>query len=329
MVVKHDATQIARTPLLLLDCAERRGMNRAELMREAGLSDDSLADPDHRLPVANMRRLWKAVIERDPDPNLGLFVGTELTAKRMGLVGYAMYFSDDLFEAMMQLARYSRLISDAVSFRVNYHADTTLVRSNLRPYMIAQQHPVVAALATLVTVSREITETALEPRRVNVPILQPANSDEYVRLFGAGVRFEAEEASVEFSNEQITLPVVAHDPSLRSYLNELADVKVRSLGENDTKLVDTVRRGIWSSMQHGRPNLQSVASIIGMSPRTLQRRLGEHDVSFQALLDDLRFELSEELRSGRGYSATETAFLLGYSEPSAYQRAQRRWRQGT
>lgn len=327
--MKHDAKQIARSPLLLLDCAETRGLDRAELMREAGLAAESLADPDARLPVANMRRLWQAVIERDDDPNLGLQVGVTATAKRMGLVGYAMYFSDDLFEAMLQLSRYERLISDALSFRITPRSSATVIRAGLRPYMIAQRHPVVATLAMLITIAREITQTEFQPLRVFVPMPQPADPQEYERVFGAGVRFEADEATIEFSNEQITLPVVAHDHSLHNYLNELADSKLKALGEKDVKLVDSVRRSIWTSMQRGRPNLRGTASNLGMSPRTLQRRLGEHGLSFQLLLDELRRELSEELRAGQGYSATETAFLLGYSEPSAYQRAQRRWRLGT
>lgn len=65
---------------------------------------------------------------------------------------------------------------------------------------------------------------------------------------------------------------------------------------------------------------------MGMSARTLQRRLGEHGTSFSIVLEQLRRELSDELRLNRGFATSEVAFLLGYSEPSAYQRAVRRWR---
>ncbi len=324
--MKHDATQIARIPLLLLDFAESRGLDRGELMRAAGIDPDSLADPDQRLPVAKFRRLWQALIERDDDPALGLHVGETATAKRMGLVGYAIFFSDDLFEALMQMARYSRLVTDAVGIRLTPSDSAVVLRTTLRPFMISLQHPVVSALSILLTIAREITQSDFQPWRVRLPLSEPDNPDEYERLFGPGVRFSADEATIEFSAEQMMLPVVACDPSLRNYLNELADAKLEELGRADVELIDEVRRGIWTSMQYGRPSLQRTATILGMSPRTLQRRLGEQGSSYQAMLDELRRELSEELRAGKGYSASETAFLLGYSEPSAYQRAQRRWR---
>ena len=89
-------------------------------------------------------------------------------------------------------------------------------------------------------------------------------------------------------------------------------------------MLQTLPPGLF--LRNGKPTLTEVADHLGMSPRTLQRRLNDHNTSFSEMLDALRRELSADFRENRGLSAAEVAFLLGYSEPSAYQRAVRRWR---
>ena len=121
------------------------------------------------------------------------------------------------------------------------------------------------------------------------------------------------------------LPSRSADSDLGGYLDEFAEEKLRGLSERGTEFIDRVRRGIWANLQNGRPSLYRTATGIGMSPRTMQRRLAEHGTSFSNVLDELRKEISNELRKNRGFAASDVAFLLGYSEPSAYARAVRRW----
>jgi AraC-like DNA-binding protein len=323
---QHDATQIARSPLLLLSYAQQHGLNRDELMREASLTAGDLADPDSRLPVTSMRNLWRAVIARDSDPQLGLKVGQTVTAKRMGLVGYVMNFSDDLLNALLNLSRYGRLISDAAQYRIVRTGDCISVRAAVRPYMTALRHPIDAALTCVLTVAREITQADLALREVRLPLPSPDSVEPYHTVFGGTVVFDSPEAEMIFTTQQMATPIVARDDLLSDYLEELAESKLKALGEPGSDLTDRVRRGIWSTLQNGKPSLYRTAASLGMSARTLQRHLGEHGTSFSIVLEQLRRELSEELRENKGFAASEVAFLLGYSEPSAYQRALRRWR---
>lgn len=324
--MKHDATQLARSPLLLLELARRRGLDRDELMHEAGLTIDDLADPDCRIPVAVMRKLWLAVMKRDDDPTLGLQIGAIAEARRLGLVGYVMLFSADLHQALTDLSRYSKLLSDAIQFHVQPAGETVALRVVLRSYMLALRHPLTATLSVVLSVSREITGEALVPTKVLLPLPRPQCEADFLSEFGPGLRFESNVAEMHFTPQQMRLPVVSRDPSLGGYLDELADAKLRELGEDEAHLIDRVRRQIWATLQHGKPSLNDTAARLNMSPRTLQRRLGELGTSFKNVLEELRRELSDELRAGQGYGASEVAFLLGYSEPSAYQRATRRWR---
>jgi AraC-like DNA-binding protein len=285
-----------------------------------------LADPDSRIPVSAMHKLWRAVVARNDDPALGLKVGRTITAKRLGLVGYVMNFSNDLLDALSNLSRYGRLISDAVQFRVARAGDNVSVHLTVHPYMIALRHPIDMALAAVLTIARGITQSDIVPQQVRLPSPPPDDEAPYRAVFGPSVSFGSHEAEMVFTTEQMATPIVARDESLSGYLDELAESKLKALGDLDSDLTARVRRGIWTTLQNGKPSLYRTATSLGMSARTLQRRLGEHGTSFSIVLEQLRRDLAQELHEDKGFADSEVAFLLGYSEPSAYQRAVRRWR---
>jgi AraC-like DNA-binding protein len=325
-MLRGDATQAARSPLALLSYAEQHGLNRNELMEAASLSATDLADPDSRTPVASMQKLWRAVLSQHNDPLLGLNVGKTVTAERLGLLGYMMNFSDHLLDALLHLSRYGRLVSDAWQCHIIRERDSVSVRLELRPYMVALRHPVDAAMASILAVAREITQTEVSPQEVRLISPPPDSVEPYRSVFKCVVTFGRPDAEMVFTPQQMETPVVARDEMLVAYLDELATSKLQVLGEPDTGFIDRVRGAIWNTLQRGKPSLVRTAADLGISGRTLQRRLGQCGTSFSRVLEELRRELSEELRRDKGFAASEVAFLLGYSEPSAYQRALRRWR---
>ena len=325
--MKHRGnTVVARNPLLLLEHAERCGIRKQDLMHSAGITAEQLADPDSRIPITTMRKLWRAVISRVEDPLLGLHVGQTIRAKQMGLVGYAMFFSENLLDAFQQLSRYGRIISEAVQFELVEADNSTTLRCTAHPFMIALRHPIEASMVIAITLARELTQTTLAPISVNLPLPQPDSTTPYTSVFRTTVNFDCPLAELTLAAHQMRLPTKTPDGTLRKYLDELAETKLRELGALDSELVDRVRRAIWSTLPNGKPDLHTTASQLGLSARTLQRRLQEAQTSFSAVFEGLRRDLSEELRTGRGFAAADIAFLLGYSESSAYQRAARRWR---
>ena len=324
--MSYETTQLARSPLLLLDYADRQGMNRDELMRQANISPSSLVDPDSRIPSRAMRKLWAAVIEQTADPVLGLRVGRAIHASQVGLVGYTMNFSNTLGEALNRFVRYAKIINEAVQYRWVPVEHGRRLSCTMHPLLLAQRHPVEAGMAAIVSIAREITGSSVAPLVVEISTPQPDSVREYTNTFGGPVVFDRSEAALVFGTQQLDLPTVKSDSSLTGYLDDLAAVKLAALDKADAGLVDQVRHVLWPLLHGGRPDLWRTASELGMSARTLQRRLGENGTSFSTVLDELRRELSDELLGGRKLAVAEVAFLLGYSDPSAFQRAFRRWR---
>lgn len=272
-----------------------------------------------------MLKLWRTVIDALDDPCLGLHVGGSIHAKQLGLVGYTIYYSNNLHSAMHRFARYVRIISDAVQFEIEESAKEAAFTWKVHPALAALRHPVELGVALMVALGREISGTDISPQRVELPGPRPDDTSEYRRYFGCPVEFDRPVARVSNTRQALNLPCKAPDPTLVTYLDELAENKMNPLEGREERMSDAVRRALWSMLPGGRPDLWHTAAELGVSVRTLQRRLGEEDSSFSKVLDELRRDLSNELLADRSLSVSEVAFMLGYSEPSAFQRAYRRW----
>ena len=294
-------------------------------MQSAALTAANLEDPDARIPAQAVVRLWRRVDECLDDPCLGVRVGRTVTAKSLGLVGYAMYYSNDLHEAMRCLGRYQRIISEAVRYEVESGEDITSIAYNAHPALLALRHPIEGAFAALLNVAREVTGRNIVPRRLALPFAKDAAANEFRRAFGIQPEFETAIAVMEFSNEHMRLPISAADPTLRHYLTELADTTLQSLHSQDHDFEQQVRETLLTMMPRGKPDLWRTAAAMGISARTLQRRLHEKGSSFSKVLDEFKRGLSADLLANRRVAVADVAFLLGYSEPSSFRRAFRRW----
>lgn len=317
-------TGLARVPLALLQRTEDYGLDRAELLRQAGLTEQELANPDSRIEVSKMWNLWRIVIERTDDPALGLHIGQGTTVRQFGLVGYMMYYSHTLDEALHRLTRYSRIISKAL--RVVYRTDDEkgeLSFEHTHPFE-RTQHPADARLASVLGGIREITQADVIPADVRLPYDRPADISEHQKFFRAPLNFGAPHPMLVFHGEDLARPIVASDPTLSGYLDSLADETLSSVDNRDSLPVK-VRRAIWTQLSDGSPAVAKVARTLGMSARTLQRRLHREGTSFARVLEDFRREMSAHLLRDPSLAVYEVAFLLGYSEPSTFYRAFRRW----
>lgn len=319
-----ELTGIARLPLVILGQASRLGLDPAELMRAASIDTLDLRDPDARVPFAMILRLWRAIVERQPDPETGLRLGSAVTVQELGLVGYAMAHSSTLAEAFRRFSRYSRIISEAVRTNLAETPHRVSLALRAHPALDALRHPVNARLAAVLAASRQITGNDIAPVEVCLPFPRPRRAGAYARVFRCALRFDQPAAAMVFRAEQTRLPIQGADATLAGYLDELASGKLRSLAEGES-LAGRVRQAMWSRLSTGTPTLRQVAADLAISERSLQRRLKGHGTSFAKLLESLRREVATELLGARSLAVYELAFLLGYSEPSAFNRAFRRW----
>ncbi len=319
-----ELTGLARIPLLILERAEDFGLDAGQLANAAGFGDGDLSDPDARVPITRLWNLWRVFIDRTSDPALGLHLGMGVRLKEFGLVGYTMLNSRTVFDAMRRLGRYSRIINETLEASVRLAPDRVNVVLGHNPRLDALRHPVDARLAALVTVARELSGHEIAPVETRFCYPAPQRVSDHRRHFRSELLFDSPNAALVFRRQDLELSVAAADKALSRYLDRYADTVLESLGGSGS-FVEQVRRAVWSHLSGGPPSLQQTAATLGVSVRTLQRRLREEGTSFATVLDDFRKEMALGLLRDRTLAVYEVAFLLGYSDPSTFYRAFRRW----
>ena len=320
----NEPSGLARLALLHLERAAQLGVSRDTLLREAKLDERQVRDPDSRIPLTAVTRLWRVVTKHSPDPAIGLRLGADARVRELGLVGYAMAFSSTLGSALRRLGHYSRIVSDALVVSLETQGEATWLRVDVQPALRVFRPAVDARLSAVLSVCREITGAPIAPLIVQLPYRRPPEVKDYETFFAAPLEFGALATAFLLRNEDLARPVAVADPTLTGYLDRLADQALATLGSERT-VRERVRRVLWSELAEAVPSLDGVAKALGASARTLQRQLREEQTTFAAVLAELRRELAPSLlRDGR-LGVSEVAFLLGYEDPSAFQRAFRRW----
>ena len=174
-------------------------------------------------------------------------------------------------------------------------------------------------------IARRVLEfTGQRVRGIRLPHAPLGPRDEYARLLGVPVQFEAATASAVFDDELLATPCRGHDPNLYRVVRAHAELLLERL-PRDPSMRGQVRRLVLGVIAQGEPEMATVARTLGTSERSLQRRLQEEGTSFREVVDEARRELALGYLGDRRLAVSEVAYLLGYAEAGAFVRAFKRW----
>lgn len=270
--------------------------------------------------------LWRFILDSLADPDLGIRFGSALGVRDAGLVGYTMLHSATLLEAMQRLFRFGRILEEGDPPQLHLGPDRAEYGWRAYPEQeVLLQRMIDYELASLVGVAREITGVDIEPLEIRYPHAErPTDLKAHRRYFRCTLSFGQPFVGVVFRRRDLDLPVREADKELGSYLERYAEEVLDALAPGGS-LADRVERAMWAEMKEGQLTLQGIASALAVSPRTLQRRLQEEGTSFAELRDRFRREMAVVILRDRRLAIYEVAYLLGYSEPSTFYRAFRRW----
>jgi AraC-like DNA-binding protein len=312
-----------------LEAAGAFGFDVGALARTVGLLPDTLTDADGRVPFERYVALWEAI---DADPRalaFGLWLGSAVSLSALGVVGYVMQHAPDVRGALGCLERFNGLLGDGIGPTIS-ERDGQLVLHRVEPPRIARLRSLsIAAPLGTVTLLREMAglgsgaAVALEVAFQH-PALPAATLSELDRAFACPIRFNDNEMRLVLPASILERPLVSTDAGLYAYLERHAEsLQARLAGS--ASLAGRVRELLAARLRQGEPDQGAIARALAQSERTLQRRLADEGVSFAGLLDEVRADLGRMYLADRQLAIFEVAFLLGYSEPSPFNRAFRRW----
>ncbi|MGK4003234.1 AraC family transcriptional regulator ligand-binding domain-containing protein [Sorangium sp. So ce1036] len=303
----------------------RDGLEAADVRRLMALPTGLLEQRGARVPIAVVRRAWSGLTDRAAGPLLSLRAARKLPPGSLDLLDYLAKTSTTGAEAFELLTRYLPLLADAGrvwteadrrSFRVRHAAPGGL--------------PSLAELllGLIVDRARTMFGPAFAPRLIRFAHAPSAAVSAYEEVLGAPVRFGGGLDELIFDRDIVRAKVESHDPALRSILVAQAEaalsrLDVRGTVAHDDELVAAFRHALALALDAGDPSLARIGESFGMSARTLQRRLSAARVSHRELLQELRLERARQALGDARLK--EVSHELGYSSPSAFHRAFKRW----
>jgi AraC-like DNA-binding protein len=316
-------SHLATTTNILWKLIEANGHDPEALYRDAGINPDLLNKPGARVPYASVNRIWAKASEIIDDPCFGLKCHKFWHPSYLHALGYAWLASHSLREALNRFVRYLRVVSEMAFLKLEEDDDgLTLIWSfELLGMRIPAQIDMGMAMA--LHMCRLNYGEDLKPLAVKFVHAQPPCAEEYFAIFKAPVRFSADKDSMILSFADADKYLIGANPQL-ARLNDQVMIEYLAKMDKDD-IIDRVTTVIIDMLPSGGVADEKVAEQLNMSVRSLQRRLKEENTTFRTLLETVRKDLASTYVRDPDIELVEVAFLLGFSDQSAFSRAFRRW----
>jgi AraC-like DNA-binding protein len=309
----------------LIDAIKAAEGDPDQVLDSLGLDRAALSRPDGFIACADFARLLEEAARATGDECFGLHFGEQYHPKNIGPFIYVVLNSPTVGAALDNTVRYLKVHNEAAEVSLALEGHRASLRQSLigLPVEDARQQSEYGLAVALNTI-RMMVGSRWVPLEVQFGHRAPRDTSEHVRVFGAPVSFACPTNALVFEREFVERQVPAADERLYPILRRYLEQVLQEMPREDDALA-SVRRVVGEVMREGDPKLSEVARKIAMSPRTLQRRLREQGLDFKKLVDDTRRRFSLSYLRDPQNTLTEIAYLLGYSEVSAFNRAFKRW----
>lgn len=307
----------------LVNIANASGITTEAICGALRIPQDVLADPDGWVSVDLLTRAWICVPQLSQDRDFGLHAGERLPFGHFGALEYAAVSSPNLATAFERAARYYRVMGAMVDFTFMREGDFD--RVVLRPLVAKAddlRHYFENFFAIAAMRAPLLLGGPVRPERVCFAHAAPADVSEHRRIFDCPVTFAHPRYEMVYRAADLQRPLVTANPEfLRSF--EAEDKRLGALDADS--VAQRVRNVLPSTLRQGDASVKGVARKLAFSTRSLQRRLMDEGVSFTDLVDEVRREEARRYVAEGRLSLGEIAFVLGFSQPSAFFRAFKRW----
>lgn len=322
------ATIRAAAPFAVLAAAGKRGLARAAVLEAAAVSGLP-EDPRAVLPLSVHFAIFAASIRLADDPGFPIDVAREVWFDAYDVMGFAIRSAPTLLAAIEVSRRFQGLYSSGGLY--DLEVDDASVVLRYRPsgaLPLAARCATESAIAQAVHLGRSIAGGELTVREVRFRHPRPRETKRHDDFFGVPPIWDAAFTELRFARRDLDRPVITADPGLHAFLARTAEDALAALPA-PASIADEVRRAVLDGLPSGRGDLPQVARALGVSPRTLRRRLDEQGATFTVVRDGVRRDLAERYLAERDLPIPEIAFLLDFADERAFRRSFRRWTGGS
>ena len=312
-----------RVTTSMLQGFERLGVDPDELCRDIGADPEVLRAADSRVSVVVQARLWLSAERMLGDPMIGLHTAEAIGPS--GLFHYLTMTQSTVGRGIASLMSSARLASDDLVIALDRAPATTAIGVHFSfrsgPGVAQTAEYVCGLLASHLYLT---TGGRLVPDRVDFTHCARGPEAEYRRILQSQVRFERADTRLEIPTAALDWPLQTKNPEVARFLSDQAQRALAALHQGDLAArVEAYLRRMFTDARDG--SLEDAAASVGMSPRTLQRRLRDEGTSFRKVHDDARREIASDLLGDPSLSISEVADRLGFADVSSFDTAFKRW----
>lgn len=317
------ATVLSVASRAVLEACERLGLDREAIATAAGVERTVIDDPDARISTSAADAIWRHAASLAGDPLMALHAAEALPFGAYKVIDFIVANAPTVGAGLERVARYFDLIDTRGRLEVT-DGDPVKLRfsSALGPLPQAAQEYTFAAL---VLRSRSCSGESWPLSAVSFTFAEPADTRTHRRIFDCPLRFEQQHAQLLIPRSSWERSPPGANEALFSVLDDHAHRLQAELPKSEPEVIARVRALLRRELRGGNVDIINVARELGMSERTLQRRLKQQECVFGELLSEVRREMAHGYLKQPDISLAEIAWLLGFSEQSAFTRAFKRW----
>jgi AraC-like DNA-binding protein len=303
---------------------DRAGLPASELLSAVGLRREQLTKPDAHIPYNAHVMLFENAAGALREPCFGFRLGSVVELTEAGLLAYVTLNSHDLGGALRNMCRYLAILTEGAVFELRREAgEVRLLFSFVDPEVEMTSRQLPEFVATLMVRICD-TITGHRARPVRVELRYDTACPALARHLRLPVTVHQPRFALVLDSASLAVPVVNADARLLDLLRRYADDLLARRAHTDD-LVARAQRWVLENLHTGQVGLMELARGLGMSERTLARRLAEHGLQPARLVEEVRQQLANKYLAERTFPIGRITYLLGYSEPTAFTRAFRRW----
>ena len=305
---------------------KRFGGDADRVFGEAGVDPESIGNPTAGLGLKSFCTLFESASRNTGNGNFGLWFGNQFLPNDLGLWGYTAITAPNMAAALDNLTTLFRFHQQCSMLRLSRTTDDMmLLEYQVRdPQIIERRQDAELSLGMFLNVFRHCHGPHWRPEEIHFEHPKPESSQEHQKAFDAPIFFNQKTNAIMFTDQALHQKMPTCDLKLMTIMQ----ICLESLGTGtplNQNLTDRIRNMVRIKLPEGCPTLEQIADALHMSTSAIQRNLAWDGLSYTDLLEETRRNLAEMYLRQRNLSLSEIAYLLGYSELSAFSRAFRRW----
>jgi AraC-like DNA-binding protein len=309
---------------LIYQAMKKKGIDTDAIFNRLGVDEDYVFTEQLRTPHSAQLYFWQVVEDVSGDPDIGLHLGQLLPAYKGQVLEYLFLSSPTFGEGLRRALNYQRLLSDAANTDFFIDGDQAcMVLDTASEEVSRLKHFNECFVQGLMTFFSSITDERFAPSRVEFVHEREQGQEHVAEVLGCEVCFGSDENRLYFPASMLAHTSPHAEPELLDLHERFASEQVARLEKKD--IVGQVERIVAELLDSGEVTLDAVAERLGIKPRTLRTRLTEAETSFNQVLADFRYRLARQLLATTDESIDEIVYLTGFSEPSTFYRAFKRW----